>query len=92
MTSWVIEGIMEDGCRFRPSDWVERLADTLASFGSDHRLRYGSARPCFYNGQKCLLVQKTLEQENPEAFAFVKGFVLSNHLRINDLESTEKAA
>lgn len=92
MASWVIEGILEDGRSFRPSDWVERLADTLASFGSDHRLKYGSVRPCFLNGQKCLLMQKTLEQENPAAFAFVKGFALSNHLRISDHEPESKAA
>ena len=89
VTSWVIEGIMEDGNKFRPSDWVERLSGSLASFGPDHRLKYGSVRPCVFKGQKCLLVQEALEKENPSAFAFVKSFALSNHLRINDLESTD---
>ena len=87
MASWVIEGIMEDGAKFRPSDWVERLSGSLASFGPDHRLRYGFVRPCVFKGQKCLLVQEALEKENPSAFAFVKSFALSNHLRINDLST-----
>ncbi|MCK4587231.1 MAG: DUF3579 domain-containing protein [Gammaproteobacteria bacterium] len=49
-------------------------------------MKYGSVRPCVFKGQKCLLVQEALEKENPSAFAFVKSFALSNHLRINDLE------
>ena len=88
--NWVIEGVMEDGGKFRPSDWVERLSGALASFGPDHRLKYGSVRPFIFRGQKCLLVQEALEKENPSAFAFVKDFALSNHLRICDLESRKK--
>lgn len=84
MVHWVIEGVMEDGRRFRPSDWVDRLSATLASFGPDHRLRYGAVRPCFINGQKCLLVQKTLETEDPAAFEYVNSFARSNGLRISD--------
>ena len=89
MAGWIIEGIMEDGDKFRPSDWVERLSGLVASFGPDHRLKYGSVRPCVFKGQKCLLVQEALESEDPSVFAFVKGFALSNHLRINDLESSD---
>jgi hypothetical protein len=84
MTSWIIEGITEDGRRFRPSDWVERLSDALASFGPDHRLRYGLVAPCYIDGCKCLRVEKTLEQENPAALEFVRGFALSNGLRISE--------
>lgn len=92
MSSWVIESVTEDGRRFRPSDWVERLSCALASFGPDHRLKYGSVKPCYFNGQKCLLVSKALEQENPSAFAFVKGFATSNSLRISEQESMDAAA
>ena len=86
MKNWIIEGIKEDGAKFRPSDWVERLSGALASFGPDHRLKYGSVRPFIYRGEKCLLVHEALEKENPGAFKFVKEFALSNHLRICDLE------
>lgn len=82
---WVIEGVMEDGRKFRPSDWVDRLSATLASFGPDHRLRYGAVRPCFIKGQKCLMVQKTLETEDPAAFEYVNSFVRSNGLRVSDM-------
>jgi len=88
--NWIIEGIMEDGGKSRPSDWVERLSGALASFGPDHRLKYGPVRPFIFKGQKCLLVHEALEREDPGAFAFVKGFAISNHLRICDLESQKK--
>ena len=85
MTSLVIEGVMEDGRKFRPSDWVERLSTVLASFGPDHRLRYAKGvRPCYINGQKCLIVNKSLEQEDPAAYAYVRGFAAANGLRIRE--------
>jgi hypothetical protein len=48
----VISSIQESGKKFRPSDWPERLASTLASFLVDHRLRYSPAvQPCILNGE-----------------------------------------
>lgn len=88
VTNWLIQGITEDGRRFRPSDWVERLSAALASFGPDHRLRYGLVRPCFVDGQKCLLVNKRLEAENPSGFEYVYGFARANGLRISDCDNT----
>lgn len=87
MTNWLIEGITEDGRRFRPSDWVDRLSSALASFGPDQRLRYGLAQPCFVDGQKCLLVNERLETENPDGFEYVRGFARANGLRISDFDS-----
>jgi hypothetical protein len=84
--SWLIEGVTDDGRTFRPSDWVDRVSGAVASFGLDHRLRYGSVRPCFVGGKKCLLMKKSLENENPAAFDFVQSFVRSNGLRIRDFD------
>ena len=87
MSAWVIDGVMEDGRRFRPSDWVERISTALASFGPDHRLRYAQGvRPCFIAGRKCLVVEKDLETNDPAALEYVRGFAQANGLRINDLE------
>ena len=83
---------MDDGRKFRPSDWVERLSAALASFGPDHRLKYGPVRPCYFNGQKCLLIKTDLEQEDPGAFAFVKAFAVSNRLKMCELESMDAVA
>lgn len=90
--SWLIEGVTDDGRTFRPTDWVDRVSGAVASFGMDHRLRYGSVRPCFVDGKKCLMMKKTLENENPAAFDFVQNFVRSNGLRISDLAASNESA
>jgi len=93
--SWLVEGTMQNGRTFRPSDWVDRVSGVLAKFGADHRLRYGAVRPCYVKGKKCLLVQKTLEHDDPVAFEYVSAFVRTNGLRMHDLlagTEEEKAA
>jgi len=79
----VITGIQENGKKFRPSDWVERLSSTLASFAPDNRLRYSSGvQPCMIEGEYCLVVARWLETTDPAAFAYVMGFARTNQLRI----------
>lgn len=80
---------MQNGRTLRPSDWVERISGIMAQFGADHRLRYGAVRPCFVKGKKCLLVKKTLEQENPAAFEYVSAFVRSNGLQMCDMSDAQ---
>jgi hypothetical protein len=63
---------------------VDRVSGAVASFGLDHRLRYGAVRPCFVGGKKCLMMEKSLENENPAAFDFVKSFVRTNGLRMSE--------
>ncbi|MDZ4097257.1 MAG: DUF3579 domain-containing protein, partial [Methylophilaceae bacterium] len=36
----IIEGLTRAGKPFRPSDWVDRMCSTYASFGPDKKLRY----------------------------------------------------
>ncbi len=82
---WVIRGVTEDGKKLRPSDWIERISSTLASFGSDQRLHYSNAvAPCIIDGEKCLVVARDLDKVNPEAYEFVMGFAKSNHLSIRE--------
>ena len=79
----VIHGVTEEGRKLRPSDWIERISSTLASFGNDHRLRYSKAvEPCFIDGEKCLVVARNLETVDPDAYAYVMGFAKSNQLKI----------
>ena len=81
--NWIIRGVTEEGKKLRPSDWIERISSTLASFGSDHRLRYSQAvAPCVINGEKCLIVARDLDKHNPAAYDFVMSFAKSNQLCI----------
>jgi Protein of unknown function (DUF3579) len=86
--SWLIEGTMKNGRILRPSDWVERVSGVMAKFGADHRLRYGAVRPCFVKGKKCLLVQKSLQLDDPTAFEYVRNFVCTNGLQMKDVGAT----
>ncbi len=90
---WVIRGVTAEGKKLRPSDWIERISSTLASFGTDHRLQYSNAvAPCMINGEKCLVVARNLNEINPDAYDFVMGFAKSNQLCIiEDRRTGERA-
>jgi hypothetical protein len=82
----VIQSVREDGGRFRPSDWIERIAANMGEFGSDHRLHYSrTVHPQVVNGEKCLVIDPVLEQENPEAFQFILNFARSNQLKFQEV-------
>ena len=89
----VITGVQENGKKFRPSDWIERLSSTLASFQVDHRLRYSSGvQPCVIEGENCLVVARWLETADPAAYDYVMGFAQANQLRVQmDRRNGERA-
>ena len=80
---WIIESVSEDGRRFRPGDWIERISASLAYYGADHRLHYNEeVQPCTIQGERCLLVSKHLPEDNPAAYEFIMQVARENHLRI----------
>ncbi len=93
-----IFGINENGNKFRPSDWIERIASTIGSFDVNRRLRYNpSVMPVKYDGQHCLFVAENLVETNPSAYRYVMDFVNSNCLVVKtivqpDTELTQVAA
>lgn len=93
-TGWlVVESIVEDGRKFRPSDWIERISTTLAKFGPDHRLHYAdSVRPSVINGEKCLIVEKSLKEQNPQVYEYILNFVKANRLRVHEEEDKRTVA
>lgn len=94
---FVIIGVTEDGRRFRPSDWAERLAGVMASFRpSRSRSRDGQGQqhlsyspyvvPSSHEGYKCVIVDRRLHDIEPLAHHFVLSFALDNKLRTECLE------
>lgn len=84
----IIQGVTESGKVFRPSDWSERLAGILCSFGGDNKISYSPyLRPIMLNNLRCLAVQRSLEAFDPRAFQFLMGFARDNHLRIMDCKT-----
>ena len=91
---FVVEGTTVDGKAFRPSAWVDRLIDTISSYGTDRRMCPGSysgperrrrqvgfLRAQMIEGRKCLVVDARLQEANPAAFRFLQEFIQSNRLR-----------
>lgn len=89
----VITSVMENGEKFRPADWTERLSSTLASFQVDRRLRYAQGvQPCIIDGEPCLLVARWLESVDRNAYDFVIGFARTNQLKIQEDRRTGERA
>ena len=88
-----IEGITREGKPFRPSDWVDRMCSTFATFGENRKLRYSPyLRPEMVNGVRCLAVNMQLKDTNPEGFEQLMHFVEENQLSILDHAGNKIAA
>ena len=85
-----IFGINENGNKFRPSDWVERIASTLGTFNASRRLCYNPyVIPTKLDGQYCLFVADILAAINPNAYQFVMDFVSGNNLQVKNSFTAE---
>lgn len=81
----IIEGLTHAGKAFRPSDWVDRMCSSYASFGSDRKLRYSPyLKPRVMNGVRCLAVDMKLRDINPEGYAQLMHFAEENQLKVID--------
>jgi len=89
----IIHGVTHNGVSLRPSDWIDRLCSTLASFGLDHRLCYDRGiHPCMIGGERCLVVARGLSSSDPAAFNFIMEFARSNDLKVQqDRRNDERA-
>ncbi|MPS49824.1 DUF3579 domain-containing protein [Methylobacillus sp.] len=83
----IIQGLTRAGKPFRPSDWVDRMCSTYASFGADRKLRYSPyLKPRVIEGVRCLAVDLKLKDTNPEGFNQLMHFATENQLNILDAE------
>ena len=85
----IIEGLTKAGKPFRPSDWVDRMCSTYATFGEDKKLRYSPyLKPQVINGIRCLVVDLKLKEVNPEGYIQLKQFADENQLSIKAMDNT----
>lgn len=81
----IIEGNTRAGKPFRPSDWVDRMCSTYATFGGDRKLKYSPyLKPRVLNGVRCLAVDLKLKTVNPEGYAQLMHFADENLLNVLD--------
>lgn len=78
----LVFGFNQDGIKFRPSDWMERIASLYGCYSQNNRLCYNKyLMPIRYEGQRCLFISDKLEHENPKAYRHVMEMVQSNQLQ-----------
>lgn len=81
----VIIGVTHTGQTFRPSDWAERLCGCMSLFGEDQRINYSPyLKPVFTAGIKSVVIDRRLEESNPEAFGFLMSFARDNELQVRE--------
>lgn len=86
----VIQGITNNDKKFRPGDWIERIAALWAEFGQDRRLRYSPMLyPCVVDGVKSLVVAKGLQQKDSNMYNYVMQFATHNNLRVLECRRRE---
>ena len=64
-------GITNDGKKFRPSDWADRLCGVMSAFGADNRMTYSPyVRPgCTLKGDKTVMIDARLHDVEPPQHA-----------------------
>lgn len=83
---FVIQGITEAGQKFRPSDWIDRIASLDAEYGAQHRLIYSDyLHPEVFEGERSLIIDSALKESNPGLFDYVMGFRRMNELRMMEV-------
>lgn len=79
-----------NGRRFRPSDWVDRLASSAGEF-ENGRIRYdGRVSPCKRCEDRiCLKVDLSLQDDKPELLDFFRNFMRTNQLQNHNQQCPE---
>lgn len=84
-SGYLILGKSQNGHKFRPSDWVERLATLFADF-ERNRIHYSPlVHPANYQQSKCLFVAKDMEKRDPDGFKYLMEFARGNRLVIETI-------
>jgi hypothetical protein len=90
---YLIIGITNNGQKFRPSDWVERVASVCGCIDGRHRLHYNPiVKPMQLNEVHGLFLASRLSILNPDAYQYVMDFSYSNDLQMMTIGLPDKMA
>ncbi len=79
----IIKGVTIEGGKFRPSDWATRLTNAVSKPGRGGRLIYNpKVNMAMIEGINCVVVDTSLEHEEPMLYAFLMNFANNNHLQV----------
>ena len=83
--SLVIVGRTQDGKKFRPSDWAERLCGVMSAFGTEKKMKYSPyVSPGDWESDKCVFIDGVLYDKSPIAYRFLVNFAKDNELVLID--------
>jgi hypothetical protein len=88
-TKIIIEGITDEGKKFHPADWAERVSGSLSTFRSRRIIYSPLLQPAVKDGNKCIIVDDELKNIHPELYKEILDFAESNHLKIGKTESSD---
>ena len=82
-TPYIILGLTNEGTRFRPIDWAERLCVVLSAFVTEKRMKYSPfVSPGHVSDAKAVFVDGDLYDADPMAYRFVLNFAVDNNLQL----------
>jgi len=83
----VIKGVTQEGAKFRPSDWATRLTNAVSKPGRGGRLIYNpKVKMALIDGINCVVIDPSLESEEPMLYAFLINFATTNNLQVETPE------
>lgn len=86
----IIVGVTEDGKKFRPSDWAERMCGNLCTFRNRRIIYSPLLRPAIRDGYKSVIISNQLSLEHPNLFQELMEFAKTNRLVVKE-EALEAA-
>ena len=79
----IIQGVTQDGKQFRPSDWAERMSGNLSTFRNRRIIYSPMLQPIVKDGLKCVQLDPSLRESNPELYQSILEFAQSNDLKVD---------
>ncbi len=81
-TRFIIKGVTENGDKFRPSDWAERMCGNLCTFKNRRMVYSPTLRPAVIDGYKCVIINAVLADTQPSLFKQLMEFAKKNKLEL----------
>lgn len=78
----IIEGKTQQGQKFHPSDWAERMSGSLSTFRNRRIIYSPLLRPAVKNGNKCVILDEALKKNHPSLYKSILEFAQKNNLII----------
>ena len=76
----IIHSKTKEGGKFRPSDWIDRMASLGGSYDGQRLVYSQHLYPDFFESERCLFVKKSLQDSEPELYNHVLKFAAQNKL------------